>query len=381
VKDAEIEALQRELERLRLLATRDRTLLEAIFAQSPHGIIVCDANGKLTLQNKAAERIWAGSASAENIEGWTRYRGFHPDGRPYGPGDWAMARALTTGVGVEFEEYQILRFDDTKAYLLGGCAPIFGPTGAIEGALSVFADITPLKTVSHDLRRAVQTREDLLAVVSHDLRNPLSVAMMRTAMLAKTLSNDDEGKRICRELEIVQRSCEQMQKLVGDLLDFGSIEAGTFTVTGRPESAVKLVDHAIESLRPLATSKSLQLEVKTGIADAVVSCDRERVLQVFSNLVGNAIKFTPAGGGISVETVAEAGHVRFSVTDTGPGIPDEQLPHLFERYWQGRSKSTHGVGLGLFIAKGIVLAHHGKLWVEPNRSSGAAFHFTLPIAA
>ena len=121
--------------------------------------------------------------------------------------------------------------------------------------------------------------------------------------------------------------------------------------------------------------------MKTGIADAVVSCDRERVLQVFSNLVGNAIKFTPAGGGISVETVAEAGHVRFSVTDTGPGIPDEQLPHLFERYWQGRSKSTHGVGLGLFIAKGIVLAHHGKLWVEPNRSSGAAFHFTLPISA
>ena len=121
----ELESLRREVERLRVLAAHDRGLLDAVLNHSPHGIIICDPNGRLVLQNRAAERIWAGSASAENVEGWGQYRAFHPDGRPYHPDDWAMARCLARREVVAAEEVDFLRFDGTRGTLLGSCAPIF----------------------------------------------------------------------------------------------------------------------------------------------------------------------------------------------------------------------------------------------------------------
>lgn len=147
-----IESLCREIERLSVLASRDRGLIETILNASPHGIIVSDARGKLTLQNKASERIWAGSSSAQNIEGWGRYRAFHADGRPYAPEDWAMARCLLRGETVEPEENIFQRFDGSLGVLLGGCAPIFSSTGEIEGAVSVFADITRFKQAEAEVR-------------------------------------------------------------------------------------------------------------------------------------------------------------------------------------------------------------------------------------
>ena len=137
--DPRVEALCREVERLSVLASHDRGLVESILNVSPYGIIVCDAQGKLTLQNRAAERIWAGSASAGSVEGWGKYRGFHPDGRPYEGGDWAMARCLTNGETVQPEQRTIQRFDDSFGVILGGCAPIRGPQGEIQGAVATFA--------------------------------------------------------------------------------------------------------------------------------------------------------------------------------------------------------------------------------------------------
>jgi PAS domain S-box-containing protein len=142
---AELEALRRELERLRALASKDRGLLDALLDASPHGILVADAAGKLILQNRAAERIWAGSASADTVAGWGQYRGFHPDGRPFAGEDWAMAQCLRERVAVEAREVRIQRFDDTYATLVASSAPIFAEGGALEGAISVFADVTRLK--------------------------------------------------------------------------------------------------------------------------------------------------------------------------------------------------------------------------------------------
>ena len=148
----DVEALRREVERLRALAQSDRGVLETVLNHSPHGILVSDALGKLTLQNRAAERIWAGSATAENVDGWGRYRAFHEDGRPYDPSDWAMARALSSGEVVDAEEVHFQRFDGTHGILLGSAAPVYGEGGGIVGAVSTFADITRFKQLERDLR-------------------------------------------------------------------------------------------------------------------------------------------------------------------------------------------------------------------------------------
>jgi PAS domain S-box-containing protein len=152
VPEQDVEAMRREVERLRAMVRGERGLLEAVLNHSPHGILVSDPQGKLTLQNRAAERIWAGSATAENVEGWGRYRAFHEDGRPYEPGDWAMARALSNGEVVDAEEVHFQRFDGTHGILLGSAAPVYGPDGGIAGAVSTFADITRFKHMERELR-------------------------------------------------------------------------------------------------------------------------------------------------------------------------------------------------------------------------------------
>ncbi|MEZ4306936.1 MAG: PAS domain-containing protein [Polyangiaceae bacterium] len=167
---AELEALRREIERWHALAGKDRGLLEALLHHSPHGIIVSDAAGRLVLQNRAAERIWAGSASAQNVEAWGRYRAFHRDGRPFAAGDWSMARCLDTRAIVGAEEVHYQRFDGTYGTMLGSCAPIFGDHGELEGALSVFADITELKHAEEQLRLITDTLPALIAYVDAGLR-------------------------------------------------------------------------------------------------------------------------------------------------------------------------------------------------------------------
>ncbi|MFO0573212.1 MAG: GAF domain-containing protein [Polyangia bacterium] len=188
----EVEALRREFERLQVLASQDRNLLEAILHHSPHGILVSDAQGRLTLHNRAAERIWAGSASCEDITDWTRYRAFHPDGRPFGPGDWSMARCLLNGEVVPAEEVLIQRFDGTRGVLLGSCAPIRGPGGEIAGALSVFADITEMKQMAaaeREARERVMRLQSIMAALC-EAALPVDVARIVATEMSAILGAD-----------------------------------------------------------------------------------------------------------------------------------------------------------------------------------------------
>lgn len=147
----EVEALKREVERLTVLGGNQRGVLEAILNHSPHGILACDAEGKIYLQNRSAEQIWAGSATANGVEGWGKYRAFHPDGRPFAPQDWSMYRCLANRQTVSAEEVRFQRFDDSFGTLLGSCAPVFDADGALAGAVSIFADISDLKRVEEEL--------------------------------------------------------------------------------------------------------------------------------------------------------------------------------------------------------------------------------------
>jgi signal transduction histidine kinase/CheY-like chemotaxis protein len=370
----EIEALKREIERMRALDGPNRRMLEALLEESPHGIIVCAEDGRLVLQNRASETIWAGSASASSVAEWGRFRAFHPDGRPYAPEDWPMARCLATGEPTEPEEIRIERFDGTRGVLLGSCAPIAGDGGRPGGAISVFADITRFK------REAAKARENLLAIVSHDLRNPLGAIVTSAALLQRRAAADPSASRFLRQLETILRSADRMDWLIRDLLDLARLDAGELILSRRPEDARSLAHESVERCRPLSEQKKLR--VVTLVPDGLrVLVDRERMLQILSNLLGNAIKFSPEEGTVTLSAKAEAGRAHFTVEDLGPGIPDSEIPHLFDRYWKGPGGTRGGVGLGLSIVKALVEAHDGEVAVESSAGRGRRFSFTVALAS
>jgi two-component system, chemotaxis family, sensor kinase Cph1 len=231
--------------------------------------------------------------------------------------------------------------------------------------------------------RAVRARDDLVAIVSHDLRNPLSAIQMQTALLLRSseTTEDESAQRLHRSMERIQRAIDRMGALITDLLDLAKIEDGRFELSPRPEHVRDVIDESLLVVRPLAEAKRIKLREDLA-ASALASVDRERLFQVLSNILGNAIKFTREGGTIEVRTNREGDELSVSIADEGPGIPEEAMKHVFDRYWQAPgSRRATGSGLGLYIAKGIVEAHGGRIWVERAPSGGAKFAFTIPCAA
>jgi PAS domain S-box-containing protein len=228
----------------------------------------------------------------------------------------------------------------------------------------------------HDARAATQARDELLAVVAHDLRNPLNVIHMGSTLALDMISEPAAPGR--RQLEIIQRAAEHMNRLIQDLLDATRLQSGQLALDVAPTRVRLIVNEAMDLLRPLAQHAGITLEAVVPDDLPAVAADRGRVQQVLSNLVGNALKFTPRGGRVCVAACAHPLGVRFAVTDTGPGIPAEQLPQIFGRFWQALRTDRRGLGLGLAIARGIVEAHGGEIGVASREGEGSTFSFTLP---
>ncbi len=222
---------------------------------------------------------------------------------------------------------------------------------------------------------AIKVREDVVAIVSHDLKNPLNGILLNASFLLKT--TDDQSQK--NKIERIKRSAERMHTMIEDILDVTKLEAGTFTVEIETEDVKSFVEDAIELHRPLAEEKKIALTYEFENQPGLIKCDHQRILQVLSNLLGNAIKFTPEGKDIKLRVQTLKEFVQFIIEDSGPGLSREQIPQVFDRYWQARSTSKLGAGLGLSIAKGIVEAHGGKIWVESEEGQGAKFFFTLPL--
>ena len=228
-------------------------------------------------------------------------------------------------------------------------------------------------------RQATRDREDLLAVVSHDLKTPLSNILMGVGMLLK-LPEVHEHQKAHSLLERVERGAKRMGVLIGDLLSSASLEAGRLSVVPGPLKLGPLVSDALEAQRLAAHNKSILIENDVSSELPAISGDAARLQQVFANLLGNALKFTPAGGTLRVGARSEDGIVIVSVADTGPGIAEHDLPYLFDRFWQAERTAKLGNGLGLFIVKGIVEALGGTIWAESVYGRGTTFFFTLPVA-
>lgn len=231
----------------------------------------------------------------------------------------------------------------------------------------------------NEAQQATRARDELLAIVAHDLRNPLNAISMTCSLLLEGTSGSERATEH-KQLTMMRRASERMNRLIHDLLDVKRIEQGRLAVDPRPETISVIVRGAMDMLRPLAEAQALALETEVQDDLPKVLADSPRIQQVLSNLVGNAIKFTPRGGRITVSARAESAEVRVSVIDTGAGIPADQLPHIFGRFWQSRRADDRGIGLGLAIARGIVEAHQGRIWVESRLGEGSAFYFTVPVA-
>jgi signal transduction histidine kinase len=231
----------------------------------------------------------------------------------------------------------------------------------------------------HEAQQATRARDDVLAVVAHDLRNPLNTVTMAVSLMLETTPPERVEER--RQVEIVRRAADRMNRMIQDLLDVKRMESGRLTTELKPEPPASIINDTIDMLRPLAAGSTIRLEADIEDNLPPVLADAARVQQVLSNLVGNAVKFTPRSGRITVCAEHIDGEVRFGVIDNGPGIPAEQLPHIFGRFWQANASDRRGIGLGLAIAKGIVEAHNGRIWVESHVGLGSTFYFTLPTAA
>lgn len=271
----------------------------------------------------------------------------------------------------------------------GAIGLLLGPSGRRHGPRDVVLAEELARRVAmaadnlylyHDARQALRTRDQVLAVVSHDLRNLLNpIAMSAAELLAGSASGVPGG----RPLEVIRRSVDQMDRLIQDLLDVARIEEGCLVLERERLSPARLIGEALESHLSLAAQKALRLEGAVAPGLPEIDADSHRLQRVLANLVGNALKFTPSGGRVTLgaERSGDGGEVRFWVADTGPGILEEDREHLFTPFWQAAPQARGargGTGLGLSIALRIVEAHGGRLWVESTPGQGSVFSFTLP---
>jgi len=224
-------------------------------------------------------------------------------------------------------------------------------------------------------RKAVAARDELMAIVAHDLRNPLGAITMQ----AELLRNSADSDRTRQRAESIDKVAMRMEYLIKTMLDVATLEAGRFTVNVACCPVADLLRGTTDMFGALAASKQVRFEQSAKEPGLALLVDRERVIQVLSNIIGNALKFTPPGGRVTLSVERQGTMALFGVRDTGPGIPAGNVPRVFERFWT-ETPGKKGTGLGLFIAKGIVSAHGGRIWVESKMGHGTVFFFTLPIA-
>jgi PAS domain S-box-containing protein len=370
-----LQALISEAMAQRESADRARREVNAILEATGDGVLGLDLYGRCTFLNPAGARLLG--FGENELTGRDVHEVLHQSG----PGGHPRERcpiiaAIASGATVREPEDVVWGRDGEPIPVQWTLEPLI-KGAAVRGAVLTFTDMSDIRKAQEGLRQAVRARDEVVAVVSHDLRNPLgTIAAAAGLMLELELPPEKRHEH----LRMIVRATERMNRLIGDLLDVARIESGGLSVATEVVEIQPLLEEAVELLEPLAQEKGLGLFVQVTPGVRAVRADRDRMLQVLSNLVGNAVKFSRHGGvRLSVERGPENTAV-FAVADTGPGIPPEAAEHVFDRFWRQNQADRQGAGLGLAIVRGIVLAHGGKVWVESKVGEGSIFFFTLPAA-
>jgi signal transduction histidine kinase len=243
-----------------------------------------------------------------------------------------------------------------------------------SGADAAVVELDATKEALAQARSEQGHRSDVLAVVAHELRSPLSVVLLNAELLAGRNSEPE----LHEAAEDIVHAAARMERLLADLLDVTRIREGTLALEEEQHDVRALLVEVLRTYKPLFAARDLTFIVDLPPVAMPASFDHDRIVQVLSNLLANAMKFTPAGGTIHLHAQAQGEQLELALRDDGPGISPAALPHVFARFWQLDADTTRGLGLGLFICKKIVEAHGGRIWVESEVGSGATFRFTLP---
>lgn len=227
-------------------------------------------------------------------------------------------------------------------------------------------------------RAALTTRDEFLAIVSHDLRNPIGAVFSCAEMLLEDYLPKGNGRENKYWIELIKRKAAAALHLIDDILDIERIAEGKLRLRFGPNSIPQLIRESVESFVFVASAKNILLRAKLleNIGSAV--CDRDRIMQVLSNVIGNALKFTPEGGSVVLDAHYERDNVLISISDTGPGIPEDRKEFIFERFAQVGLADSRGLGLGLYISKMLIEAHQGQIWVQSDFGKGSTFWISIP---
>lgn len=371
-------AMTIERERRRREAVQARREIDALLEATDDGVLGIDLEGRCTSLNRAGARLLGYTES--EIRGRDVHATiFHslPDGTPADRATSpvlaaaAEGRALESGEGALLWRRKRIPFPARWSLL-----PMIDGT-ELRGAVLTFTDMTETLEREDELRRAIRQREEVVSIVSHDLRNPLGVALAAADLLLD-LPLDEQKRR--RQAEIIRRSGKRMQNLIEDLLDASRIEAGVFVVRPSQEDLIPILHEAVSLFEDQAGSRSIELGVASNGGPVLARVDRDRIIQAVSNLLDNAVRLTPEGGQVIASAAIDGPWVRISVQDTGPGVPSEIAPRIFDRFSQGEERDGGSAGLGLAIVKGVAQAHDGTAEVDSTPGRGSVFTLRLPVA-
>ena len=360
--------------------TEEEKKMTAIVNSIAEGLILVDSDNRVLHINPAAERLLDLSADSidkditEIIQNEELIQIFEEDQRQilqHKPTDQIPSK--NEGINL-ISEVTLARYNETLVLRIIA-SPFLNENGLILGTVYLFDDITREKEID-------QMKSDFISLVSHELRTPLtSIIGFVSFILDGKAGAINERQR--NSLARVQRQSKRLAALINDLLDISRIESGRIQMDQTPISVLEIVTHRIEEIRPQADEKSIQLALTAPESLPDILGDEARMGQVFTNLIGNAIKFTPNNGEVSVKVEADGNLLHVEVIDTGPGIPPEERQKIFDKFYQLSDISTRqqgGSGLGLSISKSIVEAHGGKLWIDDgNQGKGSNFQFVLPL--
>lgn len=336
------------------------------------GIWILNSEGVIIYFNPAAEKIWAGNKYA-GPEEYKEYKAWdHETGKLLTAEDWGAWKVMKNDEVVIDQLLKIQRFDGQMGVVLNSAMPIKDEDGKLVAILVTNHDVTELKA-------SEAKREEIVKLVSHDLKNPLHAILMSSQILQTKLDHlvsTGNTQKLHHFIGMIVSSASMCMGLVKDILEVAKFEQCPFHVKIEKFTLGSLLTSLRPIYDPLAEYKNITLNWEIHPSDEVQG-DRERISQVISNIIGNAIKFTPDGGVVTVTSTDTEKDTIFEISDNGPGIPCEHLEKIFYKNYQVQGRPM-SMGLGLYIAQMIISAHDGKIWVESHPGKGSSFYFTIP---
>ena len=362
---------RRRVEELARTAQQRAGQLETVIASIADGVMFADTEGRVVLENAASQtltgRLDAQGEARLAPEGFT-----HPDGAPMRREELPLARALR-GELVGEQVLALWRPDlSEQRFLMCSSAPVIAPDGTITGAVAVFRDVTEMKQVE-------QLKDEFVSIAAHELRTPLTAIKGYADLLDRRLTVQGNREADRRSLTVIRKQTDRLAGLVNEMLDVSRIEAGRLHLNREPFDLPALVGEVMNNMRVASDAHTFSLIAAPGI---VVDGDSARIEQVLMNLISNAVTYSPEGGEIALRVWAEDGTAFVSVRDRGVGIAQEELPHLFDRFYRAPRAGvmrSGGMGLGLYICQEIIARHGGAIRAESREGAGSTFTFSLPL--